>query len=224
MKFSDFYQRALERKGSEEAISQRLPKLATPDQISAISDDRILSDMTRCIFRAGFVWRIIDQKWPGFEEAFKGFIPRYWQQVPPEIIEELGRDTRIVRNLQKIATVPQNAFMIMEVVESHGSFGAFLANWPSHDQAGLLKWLKKNGSRLGGATSQFFLRMQGWDGFITSPDVITALENHRLIDANPASQTGLKQIQAVFNQWHEESGLPYAHLSRILSMTLDARA
>lgn len=223
MKFSEFHQRAIERKGEQE-LQSRLPRLATTQEIEERAEDRFLSDMTKCVFRAGFVWRIIDQKWDGFEQAFKGFIPRYWQQVPPEVIEELGRDTRIVRNLQKIATVPQNAFMIMEVSETHGSFGKFLADWPSQDQVGLMLWLKKNGSRLGGATAQFFLRMQGWDGFITSADVITALENHRLIDANPTSKTGLKQIQAVFNQWHEESELPYAHMSRILSMTLDARA
>lgn len=223
MKFEMFYQRALERKGTVGAVSERLPYVATADELRALGDDRYLATITKCVFRAGFVWRIIENKWPGFEEAFSGFLPLYWQQVPPERLEALGRDERIVRNMQKINTVPQNAFMIVEVAERYGSFGEFLAQWPSHDQVGLLLWLKKNGSRLGGASAQYFLRMVGWDGFILSSDVTAALVNHNLLDANPTSQKGLKQAQKVFNQWHEETGLPYAHLSKILSFTLDAR-
>ncbi|TRW48392.1 DNA-3-methyladenine glycosylase I [Aliidiomarina halalkaliphila] len=223
MKFEIFYQRALERKGGLQKVSERLPYVATADELRALGDDRYLATITKCVFRAGFVWRIIENKWPGFEEAFSGFLPLYWQQVPPERLEALGRDERIVRNMQKINTVPQNAFMIVEVAERYGSFGEFLAQWPSHDQVGLLLWLKKNGSRLGGASAQYFLRMVGWDGFILSSDVTAALVNHNLLDANPTSQKGLKQAQKVFNQWHEETGLPYAHLSKILSFTLDAR-
>lgn len=223
MKFQSFYQRAVERKGSEAEVLKRLPQLATAAQLQALGDDRYLSAMTKCVFRAGFVWRIIENKWPGFEEAFSGFVPLYWQQVPPERLEALGNDERIVRNMQKIMTVPQNAFMIVEAAETHGSFGNFLAQWPADDQVGLLLWLKKNGARLGGASAQYFLRMVGWDGFILSTDVVTALQNHQLIDAAPTTQKGLKQVQQVFNQWHAETGLPYAHLSRILSYTLDAR-
>lgn len=223
MKFADFYQRAIERKGSEAAVNQNLPEVASHAELWAISDDRYLSTITRCVFRAGFVWRIVDHKWPGFEEAFSGFVPRYWQQAPPERLEALSNDTRVVRNMQRISTVPVNARMIVEAAEEYGSFGEFLAQWPSSDQVGLLLFLKKNGARLGGASAQYFLRMVGWDGFILSTDVTTALQNHQLMDATPGTQKALKQAQQVFNDWHEETKLPYSHLSRILSMTLDAR-
>lgn len=43
------------------------------------------------------------QKWPDFEAAFHGFVPAYWQQVPPDVLEALAMDERIVRNLQKSA-------------------------------------------------------------------------------------------------------------------------
>lgn len=223
MTFEHFHQLALKRKGSLAILEQRLPYVASPQELIDTGDDRYLAALTKCVFRAGFVWRIIEQKWPGFEEAFSGFVPLYWQQVPPERLEALAQDARIVRNMQKIATVPRNAQMIVEASEQHGSFGQFLASWPSHDQVGLLLWLKKHGARLGGASAQYFLRMVGWDGFILSNDVVAALQNHNLIDANPASQKGLKQAQKQFNLWHEETGLPFSHLSRILSMTLDAR-
>ncbi|RUO29598.1 DNA-3-methyladenine glycosylase I [Aliidiomarina soli] len=223
MKFDHFYQLAIERKGSKAAVRERLPHVANARELTEFGDDRYLAALTKCVFRAGFVWRIIENKWPGFEQAFSGFVPAYWQQVPPERLETLARDERIVRNMQKIATVPRNAFMIMEAAETHGSFGSFLAQWPSSDQAGLLLWLKKNGSRLGGASAQYFLRMVGYDGFVLSADVVTALQNHNLMDATPGTQKGLKQAQQVFNQWHQETKLPYAHLSKILSLTLDAR-
>ena len=29
--------------------------------------------MTKCIFRSGFVWKIVENKWPHFEAAFHGF-------------------------------------------------------------------------------------------------------------------------------------------------------
>ncbi|MBA3988554.1 MAG: 3-methyladenine DNA glycosylase [Idiomarina sp.] len=205
------------------AVQARLPEVASAQQLAELGDDRYLAAITKCVFRAGFVWRIIEAKWDGFEAAFSGFVPLYWQQVPPERLEDLARDERIVRNMQKIATVPRNAMMIVDASEAHGSFGQFLANWPADDQVGLLLWLKKHGARLGGASAQYFLRMVGWDGFILSPDVVAALQNHQLMDVTPGSQKALKQAQSVFNQWHQQTQLPYAHLSRILSMSIDAR-
>lgn len=221
--FSYFYERALARKGKQE-LNARLPKLRSADELRAQTDAYYLAEMTRGIFRAGFVWRIIDAKWPGFEDAFSGFVPLYWQQVPPERLEQLADDTRIIRNWQKIETVPVNARMIVEVSEDYGSFGEFLAQYPSSEQAQLLTFFKKQGSRLGGATAQHFLRRVGWDGYVLSPDVLTALRNHKLLDASENSQRGLAQVQKAFNAWHDETGLPYAHLSRILSMTVDATA
>ncbi|MCP1340509.1 DNA-3-methyladenine glycosylase I [Idiomarina sp. M1R2S28] len=218
--FSRFYDRACQRKGGESAMLARMPKVTPAGELKQLDDRSILSTITRCIFRAGFVWRIIEAKWPGFEEAFKGFVPLYWQQVPPEILEELSKDERIVRNQQKINTVPANARMIVEVSEKYGSFGQFLAQWPSSQQAELLHYLKKNGSRLGGVTPQYVLRELGWDGFILSNDVVTALTNHKLIDASPTSQKGIKQAQSAFNSWHEQTQLPYSHLSRILSYSV----
>jgi len=221
MQFSTLYDQALIRKGGEAALQALLPPVTDKRRLVEISDDRYLSEMTRCIFKAGFVWRVIENKWSGFEAAFDGFVTAYWQQVPPDVVEELAKDERIVRNLQKIRTVPENARMIMDVVNDHGSFGRFLADWPSTDQAGLLLYLKRNGCRLGGNSAQYFLRRVGWDGFILSRDVVTALTRAEILDASPTSQKGLKQVQAAFNQWHEETGLPFSHLSRIVSFTVD---
>lgn len=222
MRFSDIYDRAIARKGGVEALNALLPKLPPAIELKMRTDDRYLSEITRCVFKAGFVWRVIDNKWAGFEAAFHGFVPAYWQQVAPNVLEELARDERIVRNMQKIRTVPENARMVMDAAREHGSFGAFLSQWPSEDQAGLLLWLKHNGSRLGGNSAQYFLRRVGWDGFILSSEVLAVLRHTDLLDASPGSKKALQQAQAAFTNWRQETGMPYSHLSRIVSCSVDS--
>ncbi|MDY6798293.1 MAG: DNA-3-methyladenine glycosylase I [Pseudomonadota bacterium] len=221
MTFSRIYEQAVIQKGGEIAMRALLPRVAEKGELEAMGDDRYLSEVTRGVFKAGFVWRVIDNKWPGFEAAFDGFVPLYWQQVSPEVLERLSGDERIVRNTRKILTVPENARMIVEASREHGGFGKFLADWPSHDEVGLLLWLKRHGARLGGNTAQYFLRRVGWDGFILSRDVVAALQREALLDASPGSKKGLTQAQQAFNRWHDETGLPYSHLSKILSFTVD---
>ena len=41
-------------------------------EFTSTGDDRYLSEMTRCIFQAGFVWRVVDNKWDDFEDVFFG--------------------------------------------------------------------------------------------------------------------------------------------------------
>ena len=71
----------------------------------------------------------------------------------------------------------ENAAFVQEIAREHGSFGKFLAKWPSSDEIGLLNLLNKRGSRLGGNTGQMFLRFIGWDGFVTSQDVVACLRD-----------------------------------------------
>jgi 3-methyladenine DNA glycosylase Tag len=68
------------------------------------------------------------------------------------------KDARIVRNGAKIGSVRLNARLVQDVAREHGSFGKFLAGWPSSDEVGLLELLAKRGSRLGGNTGQMLLR------------------------------------------------------------------
>ena len=37
------------------------------------NDDAYFENMTRCVFQAGLTWKLIADRWPNFEEAFKGF-------------------------------------------------------------------------------------------------------------------------------------------------------
>lgn len=219
--FDRIRERALANKGGEAALAALMPKHKTPKQLKAVGDDRYLSQMTKCVFQAGFNWKVIENKWDGFEEVFHRFDPRHNAFLNDEELEAIGRDKRIVRNMQKIVSVPANARFILDVAKEHGSFGTFIADWPSSDLVGLWTVLKKRAARLGGNTGQYFLRFVGKDAFILSRDVVTCLKGAGVIATdNPASARDLAAIQAAFNAWHEQTGLPYGHLSRISSASI----
>ena len=75
--------------------------------------------------------------------------------------------------------------------------------------------------RLGGRTGQYFLRFIGKDSFITSTDVVACLRDAGLdISQTPTSKRDLAKIQAQFNVWAKETGLPLTHLSRICAMSI----
>lgn len=221
--FQQIYQRAVARKGGEEALRQLLSvDIKSPQQLADISDDRYLSGMTKGIFKAGFVWKIVEHKWPGFEEAFWGFDVDRCAFMSPDDEDALCADTRIVRNRQKIMTVPHNAVMIIETRKEHGCFGRFIADWPNEDFVGLLDYLGKQGARLGGMTAQYFLRFIGKDGFMLSRDVVYALIQAGIIDKPPTSKAARRKVQQAFNQWQQESGLGLTELSRVLGLSIDA--
>lgn len=218
--FEDIRARAAERKGGDAVLATLLPPAPHNGALASVPDHRILSTMASRVFSAGFVWRVIEQKWPGFEEAFLGFEPKRLLFQPDEFWEGLASDTRIVRNPQKIRSVRDNADFVDRISAEHGGFGRFLANWPKDDQVGLLALLSRQGSRLGGNTGQYFLRWIGFDAFIVSPDMAAALRDAGLaIAENPTSKKDLAAIQARMNAYAAETGLPYTHLSRILAMS-----
>ncbi|MCG8563303.1 MAG: DNA-3-methyladenine glycosylase I [Hyphomicrobiales bacterium] len=219
--FAEIREIAAKRKGGDEVLDSLLRAVPDNEALSQIPDSRILAEMTRRIFSAGFVWRVIEVKWPGFEEAFLEFKPERLVFQPDEYWDGLAKDTRIVRNAQKIAAVRHNAHFVRDIADEHGSFGRFLADWPSRDLVGLLDVLAKRGSRLGGHTGQYFLRFVGKDGFVASKDVVACLRSVGVeIAERPTSKRDLKRVQEQFNAWAEETGLPLTHLSRICAMSI----
>jgi 3-methyladenine DNA glycosylase Tag len=220
--FGPIYRRAVARKGGEASLRKLLPKPRSKAQLARIPDDRWLAEITRRVFCAGFVWKIIEHKWPNFEKAFKGFKPMAVAQMSDEALERLASDSRIVRNYLRIKSVRENALFVLEVAQEHGSFGRFIADWPADDIVGLCAVLKKRGSRLGGMSGQYLLRFMGKDTFLLSTDVITCLNNHGVISTTtPSSKRDLEKIQLTFNQWHLQTGLPLSALSRIASCAVD---
>lgn len=219
--FAAIQARAADRKGGEAVLASLLGSRPDNAALASVPDRRVLSTMAERVFSAGFVWSVIQQKWPGFEEAFLGFEPKRLIFQPDDFWHDLASDKRIVRNPQKIRSVRDNAAFVDRVSQEHGGFGKFLAEWPADDQVGLTAWLGKNGSRLGGNTGQYLLRWLGWDTFIVSSDMAAALRDAGLdIAESPTSKKDLAAVQAQINRWADETGLPRAHISRILSLSI----
>ena len=220
-RFAAIYALAAKRKGGPEAlealIAEHRPK--TPAEIAATPDDRILAMMTERVFQAGFAWKVIENKWPGFEAAFHGFDPRWCAVISDETFDALLKDARIVRNAQKILSVRANAGVLVELASEHGSAAKAFAGWPDEDYAGLLELLKTRGSRLGGEAAMRFLRSLGKPAFITSRDVTAALIREGVLTKPPSGKRDLKTVQDAFNGWAAESGRDLTAISRVLAMS-----
>ncbi len=214
--FSSILSHALFRKGGERNLEQWIREPLPRAEFLETPNHRFLATMTQCVFQAGFVWRVIRNKWPDFETVFFGFEPYVISLLSPDQLDVIACDVRIVRNRQKVMSVPQNAAYILDMTAEYGSFATFIDQWPDDDFIGLCQHLKKHGCRLGGRSGPRMLRYLGKDSFNLSSDVITCLKASGLeIADNPTSKSDLMKIQARFNQWRSQTGYSLTRLSRI---------
>ncbi|MGR3759006.1 DNA-3-methyladenine glycosylase I [Roseobacteraceae bacterium NS-SX3] len=214
--FDEIYAISAGRHGGAKALEAKLPK-PDPDA-AALPEDRWLAVITRCVFQAGFNWKVIEAKWDGFEAAFDGFDVGRNALMDDQKFDALLTDTRIVRNGTKIASVRSNAAFLLEL-RSEGGAGRVLGGWPSEDYIGLLDMLKKRGSRLGGTTAQYAMRFAGRDSFILSNDVTARLIAEGVIDKPATSKRALQAVQDAFNTWMQQSGRSLTEISRVLAMS-----
>jgi 3-methyladenine DNA glycosylase Tag len=219
--FADIYAQAAERKGGEAALEALIAehRAKTAAELAAIPDHRWLAQMSKCVFQAGFAWRVIETKWPGFEAAFHGFAPPFNAAMSDEEFDAHLKDTGIVRNARKILSVRDNAAFLVALANEHGSAAAFFAGWPDSDFAGLLEVMKRRAARLSGETAMRFFRFMGKASFITTRDVTAALIAAGAIDKPPSGKRDLEAVQRAFNAWAGESGRDLSAISRVLAMS-----
>ena len=210
------------RKGGKAALDKMAAhRTLTAAQLARIPDHRYLSMMTRCVFQAGFNWKVIEAKWDGFEAAFHGFNPKGLAHLAPDKWDAYLEDSRIVRNGVKIKALRDNARFLWQLQQEDRPFARVFAEWPADDQIGLMAWLKKEGARLGGNTAMYFMRFMGKDSFVLSADVTARLRASGLpVKETVTSMRDLRLVQEAFNQWHAETGLSYTRLSRIAAMSI----
>ena len=219
--YQDIFDIAAERKGGAEALEALIAEwpAKSRQEIAATPDDRFLAAMTRFIFIAGFRWRVVEQKWPGFEAAFWGFDVHRCAMISDDGTDVLLGDVRIVRNGAKVASVRANAQFLKELADEHGSAARFFADWPDQDYVGLLDLLKRRAARLSGETAMRFLRTVGKPSFITTRDVGQALIDAGVLERPPSGKRDLALVQAAFNRWAEESGRDFTAISRTLALS-----
>ena len=106
--FDWIYQHALNRKGGEEALEALLPVPRSNDELAALPDRYFLSSMTWRVFCAGLNRKMVDNKWPAFEEVFFGFEPQKLVLMSDDMLEKTMQDKRIIRHWVK-----SKAFVLM---------------------------------------------------------------------------------------------------------------
>lgn len=221
-RFETIRARAEEQSGGPTALEERLAGaiVKTPDEIAAMGDDRILSELSLRVFQSGFNWSVVQKKWPDFETAFHGFDLGPNIFMSDDEFDQHLKNKGIVRHAKKILSIRDNAIFLSDLAKEHGSAAAFFAHWPVDNLVGLWEVMKKRGSRLGGATGQYSLRFLGKESFILSRDVTAALISAGVIDKPATSKTALSAVQAAFNAWKDESGENMTRISRIVAMSV----
>ena len=220
--FDDIYEIAATRKGGGKSLEKLLTKPKSSSALKNIPDHRWLSEMTKNVFRAGFVWRIVEYKWPDFERVFQGFDPYTVAYLSDEAIDELTEDASIIRHRTKLLATRSNAMFVVEIAQQHGSAGNYFTDYAAENYVELLIDLKKRASRLGGTSAQYFLRSMGKDSFILSRDVVRALAREKIVDRAATSQRDLRAAQDAFNIWCKQGGRSLSEVSRILAMGIES--
>lgn len=218
-KFSAILARAEERKGGAAALRALISKPLPSSEIAQLPESVLLAELTKKIFQSGFVWRVVRQKWPGFCEVFFDFDPEKILLLSDEMLEKKAQDPRIIRNLNKVFTIRDNALMLYQIRREHSNAARFIAEWPAEDIIGLWAYLKKHGARLGGNTGPYALRALGKDTFLLTQDIEAYLRAYGVFDGGLNSKRSLQQIQQQFNQWQAESGLSLQEISQIIALS-----
>ncbi len=219
--FQEILDIAIARKGSEEAVFAGMVAPKSAQELADIPGKDWLAMMARGIFQAGIRWKVVEAKWPGIQEAFHGFDIARCAFMSEDWFDDLLSDRRVIRSAPKIRAIQHNAILIQDIEAAGSSFGQKIADWPDEDYAGLLQWLAKDGSRLGGSTGPYMLRFMGRDGYIPSRDVVARLVAEGVIDKAPSSQKARAAMQAAINTWRAESGRSLQEISRVLAQSID---
>ena len=108
------------------------------DQVYGVSieDDSLLFErLVMEINQAGLSWVTILRKQENFKKAFDNYDLEKIAHYGEDKIEELLQNEGIIRNQLKIRAVIHNAKVVLQLMEKHGSFKAWLdahhpSEWP----------------------------------------------------------------------------------------------
>jgi len=103
-----------------------MPKGKPQSQKKPINDDGYFAEMTKAVFRSGFRWEIVENKWPNFQKAFRDFSVDEVCAFDERDVDRLLEDTSIVRNGRKIEATIHNARSLRDTRSEFGTFEKYL--------------------------------------------------------------------------------------------------
>ena len=88
-----------------------------PKKIKPAKLTDYLETMSKAVFQTGISWHVVETKWPGTMDAFKGFEPSVVAQFNAGDVDKLVADSRIIRNRRKIEGIIENAQRMLELLK-----------------------------------------------------------------------------------------------------------
>lgn len=136
-----------------------MPSGLPPEQIKPTSLDDYLEVMSKAVFQSGMSWRVVDSKWPGTREAFYDFDVHKVAAFNEHDLDELSKDTRVIRNYRKLAAIVSNAQKLIDLEKEHGSFQKYLRSQKDFDAT--LNMVRKDFKFMGPTGIYYFLYVVG---------------------------------------------------------------
>jgi 3-methyladenine DNA glycosylase Tag len=121
------------------------------------TDSAYFDEMTKAVFRSGFSWQVVEDKWPNFKVAFDEFDVEKVAAYDERDVDRLLADEGIVRNGRKIEATINNARAMHEVVQEFGSFQKYLRSMDEQNYEDSAKDMKDRFSYLGKTGTYTFL-------------------------------------------------------------------
>jgi 3-methyladenine DNA glycosylase Tag len=130
-----------------------------PERIEPTSLDDYLEVMSKAVFQTGMSWKVVEAKWPGIREAFRGFDAQAVARFTPEDLDQLTNDPRVIRNRRKLDAIVANAARMIALEAEHGTFRRYLRSHASFDAT--VGDLRKQFKFLGDMGCYYFLYVVG---------------------------------------------------------------
>jgi 3-methyladenine DNA glycosylase Tag len=145
------------------------PGFEIPPRVAPADDNGYFEQMTKAVFKAGFSWQVVNNKWPNFRQAFDGFDVERVAAYGPEDVDRLLSDAGIVRNGRKIEATIANAIQFQVVRREFGSFEAYLRSLDDLPYRERQKTLSRRFQNLGRTGTFVFLwcvneQVPDWEG------------------------------------------------------------
>ena len=132
-------------------------EIEVPPKVTPADDSGYFEELTKAIFRSGFSWRVVRNKWANFRLGFDDFHIFKVASYGIEEMERLFQDEGIVRNRRKIIATVENARKCRVIVADHGSFYSYLRSMDEMDYRAKVKALTKDFWGLGNTGAFVFL-------------------------------------------------------------------
>jgi 3-methyladenine DNA glycosylase Tag len=130
-----------------------------PEQIKPKALGDYLEVMSKAVFQSGISWDVVNKKWPGTQDAFKGFDATSVASLTEKELAAISTDTRVIRNRKKIEAIVDNARTMIDLDEEYGGFKNYLGSQGGFEP--LVKDLKKRFRFLGETGCYYFLYVVG---------------------------------------------------------------